>query len=216
MNRSHYQCVKEAAGSSAQLCVVTKKRSRQQIMEYYDCGERLFGENHAQELLDKVDLAPDIRWQFIGHLQRNKVRQIVPYVDCIQSLDSLALAAVIDRECGRIGKVMKCLAEFHLAAEDTNKTGLAAEEALPFFRECGKLAHIDVCGIMVMGPHTENEAEIARVFTQAHDLYLQLQDAFGPDKVRILSMGMSADYRIALRCGSNMIRVGTYLFTDTD
>jgi pyridoxal phosphate enzyme (YggS family) len=214
MNVSHYQCVKEDADGKAQLCVVTKKRTREEIQRFYDCGERVFGENHAQELLAKVDLAPDIRWQFIGHLQRNKVRQIVPYVDCIQSLDSMALAETVDRECGRIGKVMKCLAEFHLAEEDLHKTGLPAAEALPFVSACRKLEHIDLCGIMVMGPHTEDEAEIARVFTQAHELYLQLQDAFGPEKIRILSMGMSADYRIALRCGSNMIRVGTYLFTD--
>ena len=214
MNMSHYETVRQALKADAQLCVVTKKRSKEEIMAYYNLGERIFGENHAQELLDKQDLPSDIKWQFIGHLQRNKVKQVIPFVDCIQSLDSLELAEIIDRECAKLNRTVKCLAEFHLAEEDTNKTGMDKTDAAAFFTACANLEHIDLCGIMVMGPHTEDQSEIRRVFNEAHQLYLQLQNQFGAQQVHILSMGMSADYRIALECGSNMVRIGTYLFTD--
>ncbi|NCB34064.1 MAG: YggS family pyridoxal phosphate-dependent enzyme, partial [Erysipelotrichia bacterium] len=151
---------------------------------------------------------------FIGHLQRNKVRQVVPYVDCIQSLDSLKLAETVDHECALINKTMKCLAEFHLAEEDDRKTGLDPSDAVSFIRSCASLKHIQINGIMVMGPHTENTFRVAEVFTQAHDLYLSLQQQFSREQISVLSMGMSADYQTALACGSNMVRIGTYLFTD--
>lgn len=204
---------KVIAGKAA-LTVVTKKRSVEQIMYYYDHGERCFGENHAQELVEKAEVLPkDIQWQFIGHLQRNKVRMVLPYVDRIQSLDSLELAREIEKECTKENRTMKCLAEFHLAEEDENKTGLAKEDAIPFLDACARLPHLHVEGIMVMGPHTQDQDRIREVFTQAHDLYLSLRERYG-EGIRILSMGMSADYPIAVDCGSNMVRVGTYLFTE--
>ncbi len=214
MNASHYETVRLAVQDRAQLCIVTKKRSKEEIMAYYNLGERVFGENHAQELLAKVDLPSDIKWQFIGHLQRNKVRQIMPYVECIQSLDSLELARTIDHECALINKNMNCLAEFHLAEEDDRKTGLDPGQAVSFLQSCSSLKHIKVIGIMVMGPHTEDTSRISEVFTQAHDLYTSLQHQFSIEQISILSMGMSADYQTALACGSNMVRIGTYLFTD--
>jgi pyridoxal phosphate enzyme (YggS family) len=213
---THYETVRSVIAGKAQLCVVTKKRSKAEIMAYYDLGERMFGENHAQELLDKVDLPADIRWQFIGHLQTNKVRQIVPYVDCVQSLDSLALAKELDKQSRRLGRVMKCLAEFHLAEADANKTGLARADAIPFLDACKAYPNIEVCGIMVMGPHTGDTAKIAAVFRDAHQLYLELQKHCGAAQIRILSMGMSADYPIAVAEGANLVRIGTYLFEEGD
>lgn len=196
------------------LTVVTKKRSVDQIMYYYDHGERCFGENHAQELVEKAEVMPkDIQWQFIGHLQRNKVRMILPYVDRIQSLDSLELAQEIEKECAKENRTMKCLAEFHLAQEDENKTGLRKEDAFSFLDACAEFPHVNIEGIMVMGPHTEDKTRIKEVFQDAHNLYLSLQERYGQG-IHILSMGMSADYPIAVECGSNMVRVGTYLFTE--
>ena len=109
---------------------------------------------------------------------------------------------------------MPVLAEFHLALEDTNKTGLNAEDAVSFLQDCQKYEHLDIRGIMAMGPHTENTEEIARIFEQGYSLYLDLQKIFGPDKIQILSMGMSDDYTIALDHGSTLVRIGSYLFED--
>lgn len=213
---AHYEKVKNTIQGKAALCVVTKKRTVDQILYYYNHGERLFGENHAQELLEKAETMPeDIQWQFIGHLQKNKVRSILPYVKCIQSLDSIELAQVIEKECTKADRRVKCLAEFHLAKQDTNKTGLAEEDAVPFFRAVMQMKHIELEGIMVMGPHTSDAQEIRNVFQEAHRLYLSLREAYG-EKIHILSMGMSADYPIAVECGSTMVRVGTYLFTEGD
>jgi len=180
-------------------------------MAYYALGQRCFGENHAQEILAKKDLPADIEWHFIGHLQRNKVRSIAPYVSMVESLDNLPLAKVIEKECARIDKVMPCLAEFHLAVQDENKTGLAEEDAFAFIDEIMKLPHIHLEGIMTMGPHTEDEEEIRRIFLQGKELFDRIREKYG-EQIRILSMGMSDDYRIAVECGSTQVRIGSYLF----
>lgn len=213
MIEEHYRHVKDVIGEDIQLCVVTKKRSINEIRSYYDAGERVFGENHAQELLEKVKLLPDdICWQFIGHLQRNKVKEILPYTECIQSLDSLKLAAVIDREAQRLGKIQNVLVEFHMAEMDQNKTGLDPKDAYTFMNEVLKYPHIHVQGIMAMGPHTEDKETIRIIFDKTHVLYENLQKKYGKEHMHILSMGMSADYEIAVQCGSSMVRIGTYLF----
>lgn len=184
-------------------------------MEFYNAGERVFGENRAQDLVSRAAALPkDIEWQFIGHLQRNKVKEILPIVSRIQSLDNLALANVIEKEAAKAGLTVSVLAEFHLAEEDTNKTGLSADEAFSFVKEVMKLEHIRLEGMMVMGPHTDDEERIREVFTEAHDLFVSLRKEFGEEAFHVLSMGMSDDYRIAVECGSTMVRIGTYLFEE--
>ncbi|MBR3349083.1 MAG: YggS family pyridoxal phosphate-dependent enzyme [Solobacterium sp.] len=215
MIQKHYEEVKRVTEGKADLCIVTKKRSLEEIMSYYDAGERVFGENHAQELKAKAAQLPcDIRWQFIGHLQRNKVKDIIRIADCIQSLDSIALADVIEKEAAKAERTVNVLAEFHLASEDTSKTGLSADEAENFIEEVLKREHLKMCGIMVMGPHTDDEKRIAQVFEQAHTLFENLQSRFGPEAIHTLSMGMSDDYKIAVSCGSTLVRIGTYLFEE--
>ncbi len=214
MIKSHYDKVKSQL-HGASLCIVSKKRSLEEIMSYYEAEERIFGENHAKELVEKAKQLPhDIQWHFIGHLQRNKVKDILPYVSMIQSLDNMALAQVIEKEANKIDKQVDVLVEFHLAEDDLNKTGLAKEEAIPFITQCLDLKHIHIKGIMVMGPHTEDKEKIASVFEEASRLFHQIRDAFPEEDIRILSMGMSDDYPIALSHGSNMVRIGTYLFTE--
>lgn len=214
MIRNHYEKVKENIGS-ARLCIVTKKRSVAEIMSYYEAGERDFAENKAQELLRKVpELPEDIRWHFIGHLQRNKVKDILPHVSLIQSLDSLRLAEAIEKEAAKLDRRISVLTEFHLAGEDTEKTGLPAEEAESFISTVSTFPHLQIEGIMVMGPHTGNTERIEEVFRQAHDLYIRLQEKFGEQTIHILSMGMSSDYQTAAACGSTMVRIGTYLFEE--
>lgn len=213
MIESHYETVKKTIGS-ADLCVVSKKRSREEILSYYRAGERIFGENHETELLSKTDLPQDIRWQFIGHLQTNKVKKILPYVDCIQSLDSEKLADEIEKQAARYNKTVKVLMEFHMAEQDTNKTGHDPADALPFAAYCMHKPHLDVAGIMVMGPRTDDSEAVRAVFTRAHDLFVRLQEIYGKEQIRTLSMGMSADYPIAIQCGATMVRIGTYLFEE--
>lgn len=216
MIRNHYENVKKTIGD-IDLCVVTKKRSLEEIRSYYDAGERIFGENHAQELLSKVDHLPkDVKWQFIGHLQRNKVKEVLPYVDCIQSLDNLKLASVIEKEAAKLNKKQNVLVEFHLADEDTNKTGLPEDQADSFLDTVLTYEHVNVIGMMAMGPHTDDTERIREVFTEAHNLYERLQKKYGVAHMHVLSMGMSADYPIAVECGSTMVRVGTYLFTEQE
>lgn len=210
MIQKHYEHVKNICRNT-ELCIVTKKRSVDEILSYYDAGERIFGENHAAELKKKAAVLPqDIRWNFIGHLQTNKVRMILPYVSMIQSLDSFHLAEAIEKEASRIQKTIAVLAEVHLAEEDTNKSGLSPEELDSFLSDCASLPHLHIRGMMVMGPHTDDEERIRDVFREAHDLFLAYQKKY--DDFDILSMGMSDDYPIAVQEGSTMVRIGTYLF----
>lgn len=215
MIQSHYETVKNTCGKGVKLCIVSKKRSIEEIQSYYDVGERIFAENHAQELKEKAALLPsDIQWQFIGHLQRNKVKDVVPIVSCIQSLDNLELAKVLSKECIKQKKAIDVLCEFHIAEEDTNKTGLNPADAISFLNEIKEFPGIHIKGIMVMGPHTDDEKRIQEVFTKAHELFTSLQNEFGIDTISTLSMGMSADYPIAIQCGSTMVRIGTYMFVE--
>ncbi len=217
MIEKHYKQIKEYA-KNIDLCVVSKKRSIQEIQSYYDIGERIFGENRADEFLIKTKQLPtDISWQFIGHLQRNKVKEILPYVSCIQSLDNIPLARVIEKEAAKISKKINVLVELHMAMEDTNKSGLNPDEVDDFInaimQEC---PHIQIQGIMAMGPHTDSTERIHEVFQQVNQIYQRLQNKFGKQMFHTLSMGMSHDYQIAIEHGSTMLRIGTYLFEETE
>ncbi len=217
MIEKHYKQIKEYA-KNIDLCVVSKKRSIQEIQSYYDIGERIFGENRADEFLIKTKQLPtDISWQFIGHLQRNKVKEILPYVSCIQSLDNIPLARVIEKEAAKISKKINVLVELHMAMEDANKSGLNPDEVDDFIntimQEC---PHIQIQGIMAMGPHTDSTERIHEVFQQVNQIYQRLQNKFGKQMFHTLSMGMSHDYQIAIEHGSTMLRIGTYLFEETE
>ena len=206
-----YRQIKEEIGDGVQLCAVSKMHPEEEIQAAYALGQRMFGENKAAELVRKAEALPkDIEWHFIGHLQRNKVRTILPYVTLIQSLDSLRLAKEIEKEAAKLNKTADCLLEVHLAEADTNKTGLAPEEAASLLAECQNLPHVHIIGMMAMGPHTEDEAEITRVFKRGQSLFSELKNQY-PD-LCILSMGMSDDYPLAIAAGANMIRIGSILF----
>lgn len=213
---TNYETIKTELPNDVTLCVVTKKHSIKEMMYFYNKNERIFAESRAQELQQKYLLLPDdIEWQFIGHLQRNKVKDVVPLVSCIQSLDSLRLAKEIEKQCKKFHKTMPCLVEFHLAKNDENKTGLKKEDAFAFFDEVRKYKHIELKGIMVMGPHTDDEEEIRSVFKDAKQLFDSLQQRYG-ESITTLSMGMSKDYNLAIEEGSTMVRIGTRLFEDLE
>ena len=138
----NYKTIKDNL-NNCDLCIVTKHRSKDQIMTYYDLGERIFGENKAQELLTKIDLPSDIKWHFIGRLQKNKVRSIIKYVECIQSVDSYELAKVINKEALRINKTVDILVQFNIAQEET-KTGISYEEAVSFIESLSEFKNINI------------------------------------------------------------------------
>ena len=210
---TEYRTVLKELEGRASLCAVSKRHSPEEIMRAYELGQRIFGENKAQELLAKADVLPsDIQWHFIGHLQRNKVKQILPYVSCIQSLDSLRLAETVEKEASALGRTVSCLLEFHLAAQDLHKSGLLPEEADEMMQACQNLPHLSIDGIMAMGPHTDDIDAIRAVFREGRGLYDRLRAKY--PSIHILSMGMSDDYLLALEAGSNMVRIGSKLFQE--
>ena len=211
MNKAYHEIV-SSLSENTKLIVVSKKRSLEEIMSYYEAGVRDFGENRADDLIKKAQALPkDIRWHFIGHLQRNKVAKILPYVSLIHSVESKDLLQVIEKEAQKLNKTVPVLIQFNLAEEST-KTGLMEEQAFQFVKEALSFEHLNIKGIMTMGPHVEDEKEIEKIFKQAHQLLQELQKTFGFEHFTELSMGMSSDWKIALQHGSTMLRIGTILF----
>lgn len=209
----NYEILKKDIEGKAKLLVVSKKQTREDIIAYYNLGERAFAENRSQELLSKIDLYDDIEWHFIGHLQRNKVKDVIPHIQVLESLDSLELARVIEDYCIKHEKGVRALVEIHLAENDFRKTGIKKEDVYAFFESCKNFKHIQIEGIMVMGPHFESEENIRNIFKEAHSIFVNLQEKYGKDKIKTLSMGMTHDYKIAIEEGSTEVRIGTFLFT---
>ncbi|MCI9312421.1 MAG: YggS family pyridoxal phosphate-dependent enzyme [Erysipelotrichaceae bacterium] len=208
MNQAKIQAILHALPKDVALITVTKQHTKQEIDEAYRCGCRIFGENKVQELCEKYD--PRYEWHMIGHLQRNKVKAVVDRVSMIQSLDSYALALEIEKQCAKRDRIMPVLIEVNIAKEE-RKSGIAAEVLMDFVKQCDKLSHVDVQGLMCIGAHVADREVIAANFAQMHTYFLQLQKIYGTEKIRYLSMGMSDDYEIALAHGSNMIRLGSIL-----
>lgn len=178
-------------------------------MAAYEVGERDFGESRVQEFLPKYETLPkDIRWHFIGHLQTNKVKQIVPYVYLIHSVDSLRLLETINREAERIGRQVKVLLEVHVAKEET-KSGFTPNEIISLNDKLSTLNYIEVCGIMGMATNTKDEQEWRRCFREIHSLASKLSILTSK---QVISMGMSDDYLVAIEEGSTMVRIGSTIF----
>lgn len=200
------------------LVCVSKFHPTEAIMEAYACGERDFGESRVQELLPKYNALPkDIRWHFIGHLQTNKVKQIVPFVHMIHSVDSLRLLETINREAEKLQRRVKVLLEVHIAKEAT-KSGFTPEEFLSLNTKLSTLNHIDVCGVMGMATNTDDEDEWRRCFREIKHLGKQLlnhSDLLNNSAPQI-SMGMSDDYLVAIEEGSTMVRIGSTIFGNRD
>jgi len=195
------------------LVAVSKFHPVEALKEAYNAGQRIFGESRVQELVVKHEALPkDIEWQMIGHLQTNKVRQIVPFVSLIQSVDSVRLAECINREAERIGRVVDILLEIHVAQEES-KTGWKYPELITFLQGEGfkSLKNIRVRGVMGMATNTDDEAVIRADFEQLTKHYNELKPLFG-EAFDTLSMGMSDDYELAIECGSTMVRIGSSIF----
>lgn len=199
---------------------VSKTRPAAELMEAYAAGQRVFGENKVQELIEKYQqMPPDVQWHFIGHLQTNKVKQITPFISLIHSVDSFKLLKSIDKEGKRNNRKIKCLLQFHIAEEES-KFGLDLPEAVDILSsaEYGALGFIEVCGVMGMATYTDDESQIRKEFRLLKNIFEQLKERFfgGQESFSEISMGMSGDYPIAVEEGSTMIRVGSLIFGERD
>lgn len=200
----------------AQLVAVSKTQPLSSILELYSFGQRKFGENKVQELLPKqAQLPKDIEWHVIGHLQRNKVKYIAPFVAMIESVDSLELLQEIDRQGMKCGRVIPCLLQFHIAQE-SSKFGLSLEDAMQMLNSevFRSMQHVRIAGVMGMATFTEDLEQVRAEFRLLKEIFEHLKSIFfaGEPGFCEISMGMSSDYPIALEEGSTLIRIGTLLF----
>jgi pyridoxal phosphate enzyme (YggS family) len=201
------------------LVAVSKTKPIEEILELYQLGQRDFGENYVQELSDKNEHLPkDIRWHFIGHLQSNKVKNIVPFVSLIQGVDSKKLLEEINKQGKKLNKIIDCLLQIHISDEET-KFGFDEKELAELFNSnslnLSDFNNVRICGFMGMASFTNDMNKIRNEFKalkSLFDKYSKLKPVKFKSQFSILSMGMSADYKIAIEEGSNMIRIGSLLF----
>lgn len=196
---------------NASLIIVSKYRSEQDILEYYEKGHRDFAENRVQEMVKKYESLPkDIHWHMIGHLQSNKVKYIVPFITMIHSVHAFSLIDEIEKQAEKYQRMIPICIQFNLAKEPT-KSGFMYEEWQEVMQYATQKRYLQVKGIMVMGPHSANIAEIDTVFQQAETLFHEIKQLY--PQISEISMGMSNDYELALQHGATMIRVGSILFS---
>ena len=219
MNRNDYSgIIEKLKPSGVQLLAVSKTKSVEEIQALYDLGQRDFGENYVQELLEKqAQLPTDIRWHFIGHLQTNKVKFLVPFIYMIQSVDSLKLLLEIDKHASKNQRIVRCLLQIFIAREES-KFGLDETEldllllTVNRNRQEGRFSHSQISGCMGMATMTENKTQIREEFVRLRMIFEKIKMSFPSDPVDTLSMGMSSDYPIAIEAGSTMVRLGTLIF----
>ena len=206
----------ELAPYQARLVAVSKTKPVAQILEMYNKGHKIFGENRALELADKYELLPkDIEWHFIGHLQTNKVKYIAPFVSLIHAVDRYKLLKEINKQAQKSGRIIDCLIQFHIA-EEQSKFGFDLTDAGAMLNDpmLSSLENIRLCGVMGMATFTDDMQQVRREFQQLKYYFTQLKTQYFPETThfREISMGMSGDYHIALEEGSTMVRIGTLLF----
>jgi pyridoxal phosphate enzyme (YggS family) len=198
------------------LVAVSKTKPVEKILEAYNAGQRVFGENKVQEMTSKYEALPkDIQWHLIGHLQTNKVKYIAPFVSLIHSIDSEKLLREVNKEAHKNNRIIPCLLQFHIAEEET-KFGFSFDEAKELLESETflSLQNIQIVGIMGMASFTEHEEQIRTEFQTLHDYFQILKShyfKFNPD-FKEISMGMSGDYELAIEHGSTLIRVGSTIF----
>ena len=214
--QNHLQNITNELPQRVTLVAVSKYHPASDILEAYHAGQRVFGENLAREMQNKHDILPkDIQWHFIGHLQKNKVKYIAPFVSMIQSVDSIQLLQEIDRQAAKHNRIIPCLLQIHIAQEQT-KFGLTFQECLDLLEEGSwrQLTHIRIDGIMGIATHTEDTSLIRKEFQFLNNLFKQVKETYflNDDNFSYKSWGMSDDYQLALQENSNTIRIGSAIF----
>ena len=207
--------IKEQLPPEVKLVAVSKFHPLEAILEAYGAGQRCFAESRPQELKKKVESLAgeiEIEWQFIGHLQTNKLKMVLPYVDLVQSVDSLRLLDAIDAWGKDNGRKVNVLLELHIAAEES-KQGFVEEEVLDILFRADKYRNVAFCGLMGMATNTDCEEDIRADFARISSFMDYLKDLFPElEEFRELSIGMSDDWKIALEYGATMVRIGTSIF----
>jgi pyridoxal phosphate enzyme (YggS family) len=219
MNKTQYQQLRDSLGKNTTLVAVSKMKNADEIKHLYRHGHRDFGENYVQELIEKQLLLPnDIRWHFIGHLQSNKIRYLVPFIHLIQSVDSFKLLAEINRQAKKIDKVVNCLLQIHISGEETKFglnpaeldeliNGLANAEVIHEFN------NVRICGLMGIASYSDDMTKLRAEMRMLAALYDKYAVMHTPHiEFTTLSMGMSADYQMAIEEGGNMVRIGSLIF----
>src|SRR5688572_2219198 len=204
------------SGTNCRLVAVSKTHPESLIQEAYDAGQRIFGENKAQEMAGKYENLPkDIEWHMIGHLQTNKVKYIAPFVHTIQSVDSLKLLEEIEKQAAKHNRVVNCLLQIYIAEEES-KFGLSEAEAREILEsEAFKnLQHVKITGVMGIATNTENQEQLRKEFFALRQTFQNLKETYFQDSAAFkeISMGMSSDYELAFENGSTLIRVGSAIF----
>ena len=210
---ANFQMVEKQLPSQVKLVAVSKTKPNEMIVELYEKGVRVFGENRVQELVEKQAALPqDIEWHMIGHLQANKVKYIAPFVSLIHAIDKPKLAKEINKQAAKNGRVIEGLIQVHIAQEQA-KYGFTEQEIERFVEEkyCfEEYPNLKIVGLMGMATFTDNQAQIKQEFETLKQLFDKYQKV--SPNIKILSMGMSGDYPLAIACGSNMVRVGSSIF----
>ena len=207
--------IKSTLPEHVMLVAVSKTKPISDLMEAYDAGQRIFGENKIQEMCDKWEQMPkDIQWHMIGHVQTNKVKFMAPFVSLIHGVDSLKLLEEINKQANKYNRVIDCLLQIHIAEEET-KFGLNESELNDVLQSeiFKKLENIRIVGLMGMATFTKNQVQIKKEFTHLRTIYNKLQSLQTVNcKLQTVSMGMSGDYPLAIECGSTMVRIGSSIF----
>ncbi|MEF9938797.1 MAG: YggS family pyridoxal phosphate-dependent enzyme [Clostridium sp.] len=216
LTRAHIKKACERSGrpvTDVTLIAVTKTKPIEMLQEAYDAGSREFGENKVQEILIKTPLLPeDIHWHMIGHLQTNKVKQIIDKVVMIHSVDSVELAAIIEKEAAKINCFIDILLEVNVAQEES-KTGFNMEQVNDAILRISEFSHIKIKGLMTIAPFVENSEENRGIFKKLYQLYVDIKSKnIDNVSMSVLSMGMTGDYEVAIEEGATMVRVGTGIF----
>lgn len=207
---------KETGFNNVTLVAVSKTKPVEDIQEAYNAGQRIFGENMVQELVEKQEQLPkDIEWHLIGHLQTNKVKYIAPFISLIQAVDSLKLFQEINKQALKNNRVIDCLLQIYIADEDT-KFGLGYDEAIELLRspEFAELKNVRIRGLMGIATNTDNQKQLKEEFYELDTFFDGIKQSFfrKEDSFNELSMGMSADYKLAIQQGSTMVRLGSTIF----
>ena len=208
--------VRQSLPEGVRLVAISKFHPEEYITAAYEEGQRVFGESHEQELARKVQSLPqDIEWHFIGHLQTNKVKYIVPYISMIEAVDSLKLLREIEKQAAKVNRVVRVLLELHIAEEAT-KYGLTLDACRQLLAdgEWRQMSHVQICGLMMMASNVDDEARISNEFQIAADFFDEVKRDYFPLDSHFCerSWGMSHDYHLAVLRGSTMVRVGTTIF----
>lgn len=206
----------EIEALKVKLIAVSKTKSAEEVMEAYNAGQRVFGENVVQELVEKHEKLPkDIEWHLIGHLQTNKVKFIAPFISLIHSVDSLKLLQEINKQATKNNRVIDCLLQIYIADEET-KFGLGFDEAIELLRsdDFKELKNVRIIGVMAIASNTENQKQIKDEFYELSTFFKGLKQSYfrNEPSFKEVSMGMSGDYKIAIQEGSTMVRIGSTIF----